>query len=1427
MHGLATLVFACLAAAAVGDRPLPKPIFYLPMDGTTDAVICGGTGEAFQDEIILAAAHQGGKRPPAGQVGQCYDADQAALLYGAAKNFSSTEGTCAFWVQPQFRGDDKQLYCAFFGVGHWGMLYKYENATTLSLVTVRPGEKHIYHHCGNLIDWRPGQWHHVVLTWSRRAAAYRAYIDGKLTGQGPLEAIRDVGRGSLAVGGSSEPFSGKVAHARMDEFALWDRPLEEKAVTWLYQHGLANKPLWNVVPATPSERSADLLRMPRPEATPDAHRDLLPVPITATRVQLDLSGSWPFLPSGRRLRELPQTGWAAAAVPGYWAGEAAQGNNAKDQATRRRLAECAVGYYRTSFLAAAQWKNRAVLLHLDGVDGWAELYLNGQRLGELLAWENEDYELSPYLEYGRENTLIIALHARGENRVAGIYGKVSLEVAPRSMIRDVVVRPSVEHGSIAFSCDLRHEGQPAAARLDFEVSEAATPQRVVKRFSYDVHLPTSNCGRAAVSTQTVRVECAFPWSDARLWTYDDPLLYQVRTRLRVGGSASDDAPPTSFGFREFTVKGGDFYLNGKPTHLRGHQLDLAWHDQMPRLEELKTVGMNCFQLSGPIAASWYTGQPYRIELFEKMLDYADYHGLIALPGLPDAMVIRDAIFDPDVARLYRQRLEKHIRRWGNHPSICLWFMHFNLANYLWYVAPSKMAGYKPNDPAFLAKERFALEAQRIAQSLDPRPIYHHACGNFGDIFSTNCYLGPNIPLQEREEWPSRWAEKRPFPLVLCETCLMVICNWYRPREMPLEQVYAGEPLFDEIAAQYLGRRAYRLLSPQLFDRYDLSKQSWGERLHGVIQHHAGYQEVKARVARDSLRSWRTFGVSGIGFNAENWDYRDTATGRPLPVMKAVARYFADTDLYFGGPGHDWPSKDHAFFGGEKVHKQAILLNDLTRDLPVELRWQLTDRAGKQRASGQIAATARAGVPTMCPIEFTAPEVSERSEFQLRMWPRDSQSPFLPEVFDLQVFPRAAAAASTSKVLVFDPVGETTKLLAQAGVAAEPLREHSDLRRAALVVVGKKSYGPAFRRLAVKLRLIHAVEEGLNLLVFEQVTPDVFGLKLTERSLRDVFIAEPGHPLLAGLRPADLVNLRGQSDLVEAYPEVTPGTEKVWPARGYKWGNRGITTTFVYRKPHYAPLRPILECGFDLVDSPLLEGHCGSGRILLCQVDVTSRYGADPVSTRLVDQSLVWLGHRGAASGLRCACVGESAKQFVRQFGVIAGALDGKPDQIIVVGKESVPPETAAAIEAAVRGGATALLLPESPLDARFGLKSAPERLFIGRLGNDPLLAGLNEGDLYLKAWTELPGVLEQGGWQVLAKPGIVARKVLGQGQVIACQIDPEKLGPTRGRIKTLRFWNVLLANLGLPRAPFTEALEPRQAFYEDNPWEEIPRFRSW
>ena len=330
------------------------------------------------------------------------------------------------------------------------------------------------------------------------------------------------------------------------------------------------------------------------------------------------------------------------------------------------------------------------------------------------------------------------------------------------------------------------------------------------------------------------------------------------------------------------------------------------------MKDFKAAGMNCVEVSGPISNNWHKGRPYRRELFEDILRFADENGMIVASILPAARVLKDQIFDPDVARLYRRRVDKHIRRYGNHPSVCLWFMNFNLAGYRWYHPPTKIDGsYKPTDEAWRRKERYSLEAQRIVQSIDPRPVYHHACGNFGDIFTLNCYIGPTSPLQEREEWPSRWASKRVFPLVACEHGLWLVPYWFRPRRFPLSEVYSGEPIFDELSAMMLGPRAYRMVTPELVDLYSLDRKQQRTRLRQLIAKHPGYQEVKSLLARHSLRAWRTYGVSGIIYNAIQWDFHD-AQGEPLPVLRAQQRYFGHTDLYIAGPKGHFPSKDHAY-----------------------------------------------------------------------------------------------------------------------------------------------------------------------------------------------------------------------------------------------------------------------------------------------------------------------------------------------------------------------------------------------------------------------------------------------------------------------------------------------------------------------------------
>jgi beta-galactosidase len=1436
-----SLILALVCSLKSSQAAPPQPTFYLPLDNSTVAALAGGARQPVrkvvgQTDTILELLSLRRPRFVAGKVGPGYDIGDQPLVYECAGNFRADEGTCSFWVSPDWRGDDRNLYSTLFGAADWGMVYKYQDQTSLTFATAKP-DQDLYYDCGvpDISAWRPGDWHHIVVTWSRLQNERRLYVDGAPAGRAPFPFHREVLAGPLFIGAGCTLYPQPVAHAKLDEVALWDRPLDEVTVRELQALGLAGKPLWTTPTATATPPHPGMLNVVTPQ-TPAAPGDGAPARRQiGPRTQISLNGWWAFLPATEELPELPTAGWGLCRIPGYWTAPAdTLGPDGKALASRRwegqPLTRYWIAYLQRSFVADPAWRSRRVLLRLDGVDGLVQVCLNGTPLGWLPAWESEGYDIGALLRYGDDNTLTLILRTRGGSANAGVYGDVGLDLVSGLLIQDVSVRTPVAKGQIEFSCGVWYPGPPLAATLTFAVTARAAPDTVLQRFTQSCRLSPPAGNGPELSSQVQRVSATFAWKDARRWTFDDPFLYDVTAELRAGPSLEDRSGPHGFGFREFTRQGAEVLLNGTPIHLRGHQIDLPWGEQFERVKELRAAGLNALELSGPISCDWYSGSPYQKGLFEQILTYCDENGLVAAPILPDLAVIKDRVFDPDVAELYRRRVEKHIRAYGNHPSIGLWYMHFNLAGYQWYLAPSKIDGsYKPDDPGFQARERFAMEAQRIAQAVDARPLYHHACGNFGDIFTANCYLGPNSPTQEREEWPSRWAAKRPFPFIACEHCCLLIPYWFRPRQFPLSVVYAGEPIFDELSAMYLGPGAYASITPELFEVYDLERTPRGSRMRTLIRRHPGYQATKALVAQHALRAWRTYGVTGILFNAENWDFKDDA-GQPLPVMRALARYFGDTDLYIAGPGDDWPAKDHGYYGGETVRKQVVLLDDLTRDLPVTLRWRVTDAVGTTHAAGLITATARAGIPTFAPLEFQVPAVAQRTDCRLTVEPVPApEQQFQPESFALQVFPPRRAPPPTRGVLLYDPVGDTTRMLARAGVPWTSLSPTADLSRAALVVVGRKSYDAAFVALAKALNLETAIRGGLRLLVFEQTSGSPLGLQLEETSTRQAFIAVPGHPLLAGLQAADLHDLRGQSDLIEPYPDAAPETQRAWPARSFKWGNRGIVATYVYGKPHYLPFRPLLHSGFDLVQSALLEARFGQGSVTLCQVDVTPRYGTDPVSTALVDNLVRVLSQPERTATLACSYVGTSARSFLTRFGIAASAFGPETATgVIVVGTEAIAAAPARALEQAARAGATVVLLPQTAAGATFGLRQREERLFAGRMtGADPLLAGVHDGDLYLKAWTTLSVAVADNGWRPVVEPGLLSVRTLGTGRIVACQIALDDANKTRGQVKALRFWNLLLANLEIERNADTAFVAAPRRAYEDNDWEHLPPYINW
>src|SRR5262249_35239404 len=113
--------------------------------------------------------------------------------------------------------------------------------------------------------------------------------------------------------------------------------------------------------------------------------------------------------------------------------------------------------------------------------------------------------------------------------------------------------------------------------------------------------------------------------------------------------------------------------------------------------------------------------------------------------------------------------------------------------------------------------------------------------------------------------------------------------------------------------------------------------------------------------------------------------------------------------------------------------------------------------------------------------------------------------------------------------LFDPKGETGKLLTALDVRFDRVGADADLSGYDVLVVGKEALtgdgpGPDVGR----------VRDGLKVLVFEQTAQVLearFGFRTVEYGLRQVFPRVPDHPLLGGLGPEHLRDWRGEATLL--------------------------------------------------------------------------------------------------------------------------------------------------------------------------------------------------------------------------------------------------------------------------------------------------------
>jgi beta-galactosidase len=947
-----------------------------------------------------------------------------------------------------------------------------------------------------------------------------------------------------------------------------------------------------------------------------------------------------------------------------------------------------------------------------------------------------------------------------------------------------------------------------------------------------------------VFVKTMRIEASpvqvvtvmLAWRNPRLWDLGQPNLYTLK--LKAAGAGLDQEVTQEFGFRELAIDGRDFFLNGTKVHFRPLVLD--WKDGIAdAIDKAAGLGFTLGEVwpdDGDFAA-----------IYDVVGGKADRKGFAVIGVIPDISKV-DNQDDPAQRAAYQEKLAKFIRTSRNHPSILMW-----------NTAPDGYRNGRDMDPRLIGQRGWAvdrevvgrnqkaLEVMRIVKAYDPtRPVFAHEGNYVGDVYTAGGDLGM-LPLQERADWLSAWADSGKMPVMMLD--------FLAPRWMILKSSGPSGIVATEWAAAEFGNEAYRLEDP-LYRRAVAqpgdSKEDFSRR-YVELRRYVAMIEMQRLFFKNMWQTWRTWGISGgMAPLDEKVAAGDKVRLDDMPeALDPLKPYNGPAVAWIAGSARDgFTSKDHSYRAGERVAKQIVLINDDRKGQPYTFAWSASVGASEV-GKGSDKGTMKPGEILLLPIEFALPEkiAVEKDTGAIHLTATIGQAELADE-FALRVFAPPPECKVTAAV--FDPAGETTAMLKALGVTVQPMDEKATAAPAAgsLVIVGRRALSDMH---TIPFDVDAFVKGGGRLLIMEQDRlwmRQGLGLRTAEPLMRQVFRIDPLHPVAAGLDDVDLGNWAGVSKLM---PESIPfgGYDQgPAPAYGWHWGNRGAVTSAAVEKPHRTSWRPLLECGFDLAYTPLMEMDYGRGRVTLCTLDLEDHAGVDAAARRLAVNVLNYVATAPLApKAEKVLYVGDAAgAALLDMMGVeyedlhfkSGGTID-PASKLVILGRGATAELDAAMFGDAQRvvgkGGKVLVLPRKESARGTSGVVFAnfeKRADFAGSLKRPAWLEarGLSPSDLRWRAPHEAWLLKDTLGLEIGAD-GLLGRLMFGTGEeggrFIFCQIDPtalpadEKTYFRYTRWRETRALAQVLANLGATFKQDHRQIElfqqPDHPFYLEGTWE--------
>ena len=403
--------------------------------------------------------------------------------------------------------------------------------------------------------------------------------------------------------------------------------------------------------------------------------------VLAQRQTIDLPDGWRFLKADAA-PDAPVTGpgWESVTVPHCYNALDGQNGQAADPGVPGGYYRGPTWYQRTLDVPA-DWKDRRVFLRFGAVFLVADVYLNGEKLGEHRGgFAAFCYELTDKLKFGAPNELRVRVDNARNPDVAplsadftmegGIYRPVQLIVTQKACITPldyagpgVYVTPtSVSADAARFEVETKLDDASTLnkGRWVLETTIRDAEGKIILRSPFEGTVPSGSH-----KTQ-------FSLPHPRLWNgIKDPYAYSAEVGLRYAAGGTDsykliDAVTVPFGFRTVAIDNDrGFLLNGQPYPVHGvnrHQekRDKGWaladadHDLDFQL--IRELGATAVRLA-------------HYQQAQHVLDLCDRDGLLVWQEIP---LVNEIGGSEAFAENAKQQLTEMIRQCSNHPSIITW-----------------------------------------------------------------------------------------------------------------------------------------------------------------------------------------------------------------------------------------------------------------------------------------------------------------------------------------------------------------------------------------------------------------------------------------------------------------------------------------------------------------------------------------------------------------------------------------------------------------------------------------------------------------------------------------------------------------------------------------------------------------------------------